>query len=247
MDYGALADDFFVNLDLQTSLALPDSRETVLHFCEAVQRQFPDMTQVYQRPTGEFVLEGDRTRGSYQWMELQTNRLSAGFFNPPAIDQGVAFHDWLLERSKYYLGVAGLDVEAVDVMFGWNLDFRGNRDALVGETLLSDSPMAALCMEAPARTVEFQPSLIVALTEDCFTQARLSLETRGGSYQIRTGTYDDEPISIYFTVRQYPRPGEVLEVRESFARQVEMGEDLVTRMLIPQVIRPLAEAISAAQ
>ena len=73
MDFNTVADDFFVNFDFQTTLALPNSRESVLHFCEAIQKEFPDMTSFYQRETGEFVLEGNHDTGSYQWMEMQAN------------------------------------------------------------------------------------------------------------------------------------------------------------------------------
>ena len=48
-DLSSVADDFFVNLNLQTAMALPNSRETVLHFCEAVQKQFGPMRSFFQR------------------------------------------------------------------------------------------------------------------------------------------------------------------------------------------------------
>jgi len=246
MDYSGVADDFFVNLDLQTTLALPDSRETILHFCETVQKEFRQMTNFYQRRGGHYVLEGDRDSGSYQWMELQRHELSAGYFNPPDLAAAYHLHRWLLERVVYFLGISGLDVEAMDVLFGFNLDYVGNRDGIVAEALLAGSPLAALAEEAPTRTVEFQPSMAVALTEDCYLQARLSIETRCDSYQIRTGNYSDEPIGIHFTVRRYPSGGKVLDLPESFTQQCEAAEDLVSRIVIPQVARPIAAAIAAA-
>jgi len=65
-DFANVADDFFVNLSVQTTLPLPRNRETVLHFFEAVQKQFAGMTSFYQRDGGEYVLEGDRESGCYQ-------------------------------------------------------------------------------------------------------------------------------------------------------------------------------------
>ena len=247
MDYNSVADDFFINLDLQTTLALPDSRETILHFCEAVQKQFQEMTNFYQRDSGEYVLEGDRDAGSYQWMELTSHRLSAGYFNPPDLEATYRLHSWVLERVVYFLGIGGLDVEALDVLFGFNLDYRGNRDEIVAQALLEGCPLQALSTEHPIRTIEFQPSLTIALTEDYYTQARLSLETHCSSYQVRTGNYEDEPISAYFTVRRYPSPGKVLQIEESFAAQCKMAEDLIERILIPHVLQPIAVAIAAAQ
>ncbi len=43
MDISNAADDFFVNLNVQTTMALPDSRETVLHFFVVAQKEFSSM------------------------------------------------------------------------------------------------------------------------------------------------------------------------------------------------------------
>ena len=247
MKYTGVADDFFVNIDLQTTLALPDSRETILHFCEAVRKEFPDMASFYQRENNHYVLEGDRDSGSYQWMELQANQLSAGCFNPPDLASAYRLHSWLLDRVVYFLGIGGLDVEALDVMFAFNLDYCGNRDEIIAESLLAGSPLAAMAGEHPMRMVECQPNLVIALSEDCYTQARLSLETRCDSYQIRTGNYSDEPISIYFTVRRYPSPGSVLDLQDSFVEQCALAEDFTDRIVIPQIARPVASAIASAR
>jgi hypothetical protein len=246
-DFSRAADDFFVNLNLQTTLALSNSRETILHFFEAVQKEFGEMTSFLQRDTGEFVLEGNRDGGSYRWLELQSHRLSAGFFNPPDLAEAYRLHTWLLDRSVYYLGISGMDVESLDVMFGFNLDFQGNRDAIVAQALWTGSSLAALTGEGNAKIVECEPTLVIALDEDCYMQARLSLETRSNSYQVRTGQFDDEPISVYFTVRRYPQPGMIIRLKESFARQSEICEDLSGRVVIPQVIQPIAAAIASAE
>ena len=247
MDYRTMADDFFVNVDLRTALGLPRSRETVLHFYEAVQKKFPHMTTLYQRDSGEFVLEGDRESGSYPWVELQRRRLSAGFFNPPDADRAFAMHRWILESSIYFLGVSALDVEALDVLFGFNMEYRGNRDEIVSRAVLGGSALGALGVELSGRPIECEPSLVLSLDEECYLQARLSLETSGSSYQVRTGQYDEQPICVYFTVRRYPRPADVLQIKDSFDHQREVGEDLVRRCIMPNVVQPIAAAIAAAQ
>jgi len=246
-DFGNIADDFFVNLNLQTTLPLPRSRETVLSYFEAVQKQFPGMASFYQRDGGEYVLEGDRESGTYRWMELQTHQLSAGYFNPGRLGDAYHLHQWLLERCVYFLGISGLDVEALDVMFGFNLDYRGNRDAIVADALLAGSPLALLASEVGVRAVEFEPSLVVALDEGCYLQARLSLETRSSSYQVRTGQYEDEPISVYFTMRRYPATGTLIKLAESFATQADACEELASRVVVPSVIQPIAAAIASSQ
>lgn len=241
--FSNFSDDFFVNVDLNTALPMSQQRETVLQFCEATQKQYPDLSDFYQRETGEFVLEGDRNAGSYRWVELASRRLSSGSFNPPDTESACAQHAWLLERSRYYLGVSHLDVESLDLVYGFNLDYAGNRDAIICEALLGSSRLAALA--GGMTPLNFEPSLILAVDPECSLQARLAIETRSSSYQVRTGNYDDEPISVYFTIRAYPRQGVKFDLAASLARQVEAGEELISRLVIPKIIRPIAQAINA--
>ncbi|MHC4981949.1 MAG: hypothetical protein ACYTF6_02130 [Planctomycetota bacterium] len=247
MEYGSVADEFFVNLSLQTTLALPNTRETVLHFFEAVQKQFSSMTNFYQREGDRFVLEADREADTYMWLELQPHNLSAGYFNPPAIENAYELHRWLLDRSVYYLGASALDVESLDVLFGFNLEFAGNRDAVVAQAVFSGSPMGDLFVGEPAKMIECEPSFVVALDEGCYMQARLHVETHSSTYQVRTGQFHDEPIGIYLTVRQYPRPGAVLDIKTAFARQCEACEDIISRIVLPNVMQAIAAAIAASQ
>lgn len=247
MDFRTVADDFFINMDLQTALALPRERETVLHFCEAVQKQFPDMTGLFQRENGDFVLEGDRDSGSYRWLELQPRRLSAGYFNPPSPADAYKLHRWLLEGSIYFLGVSGLDVEAIDVLFGFNMDYCGNRDVIVSDAIIGGSALGLVASELSDKPLECEPSFVVSLDEGCYTQARLSLETRCNSFQVRSGQYEDEPISVYFTVRQYPQPGTTIQPKELFDKQCETCEDIVEHQIVPNIVQPIAIAIASAR
>jgi hypothetical protein len=246
VDFNSIVDDFFVNMSLQTTLALPHTRETILHFCEAVQKEFPEMTSFYQRDAEEYVLEGNRETGRYEWLELHACRLTAGSFNPRSAEAAYRFHHWLAERSVYFLGVSGLDIESLDLLFGFNLDFRGNRDSIVADALLNGSPLGALPVAGERVCLEFEPSLVLAMDDSCSLQARISVETHSSSFQVRTGQYDDEPISVYLTVRQYPEPGKVMDLGASLMRQCMQCEDLACRLVVPQVIRPIAAAIAAA-
>lgn len=245
--FNDFCDDLFVNMDLNTALPMPQGRETILHFCETTQKQFPDMGDFYQRESGEYVLEGDRNAGSYRWLEIGSRRMSSGTFNPSEMDHAYRQHAWLLERSKYFLGISHLDVESLDLIYGFNLDYTGNRDAIVCDALLAGSRLGALTAETQAKALNFEPSLVIALDEDCSIQCRLAIETRSSSYQVRTGNYEQEPISVYFTVRGYPRPGERFDPAASLPRQVEVGEATVAQVVIPNVVHPIAVAISAAQ
>jgi len=245
--FNNFCDDLFVNMDLNTALSMSQGRETILQFCESVQKQFPDMSDFYQRETGQYVLEGDRHGGSYRWLEIASRRMSSGAFNPSEPEDAYRQHGWLLERSRYFLGISHLDVESLDLIYGFNLDYTGNRDAIVCDALLEGSRLGALVADANAQALNFEPALVIALDEDCSIQYRLAIETRCSSYQVRTGNYEEEPISVYFTVRGYPRPGERFDPVASLPRQAEIGESVIARAVIPNIVRPIALAISAAQ
>src|SRR5438105_1149653 len=124
--YSSLCDDFGVYVYLNTKMELPTSRETVLHFFEALQKFFPKMTDFERRDSGEYVLEEDRETGSYRWASMESKRLSTGFVNPPSLEDADAQHQRVLEVAPYHLDFTGLDVEAQDVLFVFDLPYAGN-------------------------------------------------------------------------------------------------------------------------
>ena len=63
--YSSFSDDFYVNLHLNTEMELPNARETVLHFFEQVQKNYPSMKNFYCRDRGEYVLEEDKDQGHH--------------------------------------------------------------------------------------------------------------------------------------------------------------------------------------
>ena len=134
------------------------------------------------------------------------------------------------------------------MIFGFNLDYRGNRDAIVAEALLGGSPAGGAGRATPAAlALEFEPSFIVALDAECYPPGPPGLETRNNSYQVRTGNYDEEPISVYFTVRGYPRPGQKFAIKESFEHQCVQARELTQRIVLPRVVRPIAAAIASSR
>ena len=43
--FASFCDDFYVNMRLGSQLSLPHSRETVLHYFERVQKEYPNMSR----------------------------------------------------------------------------------------------------------------------------------------------------------------------------------------------------------
>ena len=208
--YQSLSDDYYVNLNLNTEMDLPQSRETVLHYFEQIQKRYPTMRNFYGRESGEFVLEEDKDGGNYRWATVEPRRICSGYVNPDSPDDALRQHELVLELAPYALTVSALDCESLNVMFGFDFTYRGNHSELLVEAL-GVSPAVERMLDIPGVTVlGSEPSLQLALDEDCRTQCRLSVETRTGAYHVRTRDFPEEQLSVYFTTRRYGSldPGE---------------------------------------
>lgn len=243
--YNSLADDFYVNINLNTEMDLPKARDTVLGFFDRVQKSYPEMTNFYGRESGDYVLEEDKEQGHYRWVSVENRRLCSGCVNPAELDDAFEQHELVLEMAPYHLSVSSLDCEALDVLFGFDFNYAGNHDEIVAEALGIPKAMEGVFEMAGARIINYEPSVTFALDETCRLQGRLSVETRTNAYQIRTGEYHDDQLSVYFTVRQYWGFGPKKSFVESLQRQRKIAEELVETHVLPGVVRPLAQAISA--
>ncbi len=242
--YSSICDDFGIYLYLNTEIPLSSQRETVLHYFETIKRHYPGMTHFHCRENNEFVLEEDKESGSYRWAALESKRLCSGYVNPPSFEEVDAQHLSVMQIAPYHFDVTSLDCEALDVVFAFDLVYNGNHDEIVAEILGSNSPLEGLINWPSAKMLKYEPLLMLSLDTELGMQCRLSIETRTTPFQVRTGQFSEEPISIYFTVRQYwnGQPLELLE--ESYKRQRAQGQEMVDQQLIPSVIQPLAQAIS---
>jgi hypothetical protein len=244
--YESLCDDFGVYTYLNTKLDLPQGREAVLHFFDGLRKNFPGMTEFERRESGEFVLEEDREKGSYRWVSLDARRLSAGYVNPPTLADADAQHEKVLEVAPYFLDFSPLDTEALDVLFVFDFAYAGNHDEVVAEALAANGgPLEPLVQLAGSKVLNFEPSLMLSLDEQCRLQARLSVETRTNAFQVRTGQFPEAPISVYFTVRQYWGRQAFKSYGESYANQRRICQELVDAHVVPNVIKPLAQTIAA--
>ncbi len=243
--FAAFCDDFYVNMRLGSQLQLPHSRETVLHLFERVQKSFPNMTRFRKAENGDFNLEEDRNGQAYRWLSLESKRLAAGHVNPESIADAMKLHTMVLEQAPYQLGISPVEIDYLDVLFGFDLSFSGNHDEIVAESLLGESPLTCLSEESGAKAIDFQPSVTVSLSEDCRLQARIDIVTRTNSYQVRTGDYSDDVISVYLILRRYwgDRPKESLE--EMAGQLTQRAEQLCTSYIVPRVLRPVSSAIAS--
>src|SRR5207247_2539820 len=125
------------------------------------------------------------------------------------------------------------------------LAFSGNHDEVIAESLFADSPLTCLTEESGARAVDFQPTVTVALSEDCRLQARIDVVTRTNSYQVRTGDYSDDVISVYLILRRYWGDHPKVPAQQLLSEMAERADALCTNHLVPKVIRPISTAIAS--
>lgn len=245
MSYAALSDDFYVNLSLGTEMDLPTNRETVLHFFERVQKQFPQLKNFFSREKGDFVLEEDKDQGGYRWVAIEARRLSAGQVNPTSIDDALKLHEFVLEQSPYFLSVSPLDCEAIDLLYGFDFTYQGNHNQLVADTL-GVSPALDRLIGAPGvKVVHCEPSLTLALDEECRWQCRVSVETRTNAYSIRAREFPEEQLSVYVTARRYGSLDANMTYGQVLTQLREYCETLCDNYVVPQIVRPLQHAIAA--
>jgi len=245
--YSSLSDDFGVYFYLNTKMELPSQRENVLHFFDSVQKTFPQMSDFECRESGEFVLEEDREKGSYRWVSLESKRFCSGFVNPPSLADADAHHTRLLEVAPFHLDFSPLDCDALDVLFAFDFVYSGNHDEVVAEALGIHSTLESLIQMPGAKVLNYEPTIMLALDDNCRLQCRLNIETRTNAYQIRTGQFPEAPISVYFTVRQYWGRQAGKTFGESYHNQRKICQELVDNHVIPAVIQPLSKTITSKQ
>ncbi|KKK88765.1 hypothetical protein LCGC14_2739840, partial [marine sediment metagenome] len=145
----------------------------------------------------------------------------------------------------YMLGVNHLDIDSVDVTFGMDFDYAGSHDEIIAEALLAQSAFNCLLDLPQARPIGFSPAMVVALSDDCRTQGRISVESKTSVYEPGKQKHkSDEAISLSFTIRQYPSSTEKFDALKSFENQCLLAEELMAEKIIPNFVRPLMNVIS---
>ena len=243
--FGSFCDGLFVDMCVSTQLELPSGRETVLAFFERLQKQNPEMNSFARRDTGEYILEKSDQGQRSQWVSLETDRIVVGCADPDTVEQAYALHHQVLELSPYMLGVSPLDIEAMDVSFTMDFDYRGNHDEVITEALLGASAFGTFYEQAQTRAVSCCPSMIIGLSDDGRLQARIAVESRSNAFDIHNDKYkSDDPISLYFAVRRYPKSDPGLDMLGAYQEQCRIAENMIFDKIIPHFVQPLSSAIA---
>lgn len=243
--FGSFCDGLFVDMGINTQLDLPSNRDTILAFFERVQKQFPEMHNFARRDTGEYVLEQELEGSRSRWISLELDRIVVGCADPDELHQAYELHHQVLDLVPYMLGVSPLDIDSMDVTFTMDFDYQGNHDEVIADALLSGSSFGAFFETDQVRPVSCCPSIIVALSDDYRLQGRIAVESRTSAFDVRGEKFKtDDPISLYFTVRRYPKASQDFHIIQAYKDQCRLAEQLMFDRIIPHFAQPLNSAIA---
>ena len=243
-EYSSLSDDFYVNMNLSTEMELPTNRETVLHYFERLQKTYPTMRNFYCREKGDFVLEEDKDNGHYRWSTIEARRVCSGQVNPSNIKEALDQHRLVLELVPYMLSLSPLDCEALDLLFGFDFTYRGNHNQVVAEALGVSPSLDQFMDVAGASVINYEPTITLALDDECRVQCRVSVETRTSAYHVRTGEYPEDQLSVYLTARQYGSLGPDTTYVQALEQLTKVCHDMVDNYVVDHVLQPLARTIA---
>jgi len=243
--FSSLCDDFYIDMYVNTELDLPTQRDTILAFFERIQKQFPSMGRFYRSEESEYCLEEDSDLGQYRWVALEGDRIGSGTVNPSSFEDAYRQDRLVLELAPYMLGVSHLDIDSLDVTFGMDFDYVGSHDEVIAEALFGSTAFNCLLELPSARPIGFSPAVVIALSDDSRTQARISVDSKTSIYTGRKQKHkSDEAISLSFTIRQCPSGQEKFDALASFEKQCRLAEELMAEKIVPNFVQPLNDVIT---
>ncbi|TWT91485.1 hypothetical protein [Neorhodopirellula pilleata] len=243
-DYSVFGEEYYVNMNLSTEMELPQGRESVLHYFEQVRRRYPTMSNFYCREKDEFVLEEEKDSGNYRWVSTEPKRLNSGMVNPESYDEACEQHRAILEMVPYELSISPLDCESLSVMLGFDFSCKGNHNEILHEAVGIAPGLEKFAGLSESKLLSVEPAIQFSLDDDCRTQCRISFETRTTAFQVRSGEFSEEPLSVYLMVRRYDSLGVDEDYASEFDRLSKLCKKLVDEYLVDSVLRPLQTAIA---
>ena len=242
--YRAFCSDFYVNQKLSVKLDLPRSRETVLDLCERVRREYPAMS-AFRRYKDELALESPQSDIPHRWLAIRSNNIRSGVVNPDQAEHVYSLHRTILDVTPYFLSISPLDIEYLELLYGFDLAAGGNHDEIVARALVGSSPLGALIDVPGATPVDYQPLFGLVMRDAGDIEAHFEVKTRANGNHREREHGAEEPISIYLTLRQYDPVGDLRELPARLDALAERGQELVEDRVVPSLLGPIREAIAS--
>ena len=240
--FSTLCSDFYVNQKISLGVDLPKVQELATEMFERIRKEIPEFERI--RPFEEEVtLETQEVDGRYQWVGLRPRSITSGMVNPNHIEDAYNVHRLVLELSPYYLSLTPLHVEFVELVYGFDLPARENQNNIVMQTLLGNTPLASLADDSMEPLLDVQPRIGFALNEACDLQAFVEVKTRTSAAEAATQVFQDEPISVFLTVRKNGPIQAIEELESTFDRLAGHIEHIAEHRVVPDIVVPLHQAI----
>jgi len=244
--YGAICDEFLVFSRLFLKLDLTPGKEALLQFFDRLRREIPRLRHLRRRDENSFVLEEPDEFDSRRWVRLDASSIRTGYANPPSLVAVRSFGQLVWQHAPFFLTLSELDYDYLEVTYCFDLEYQGNHDELVAETFMADHPLASLLFSGRVRhIIDCQPFFGVALNDDCDLQAFVEIKGRSSTYEVRTGQYDPQPLSVYLTIRNYLNAEADLNLADVFEHLCDTADELAGEKVVPLVVNPLAQAIAS--
>ncbi len=235
--------DFYVNQKLALKMDLPATREPVLELFDRIRRHSPALVRL-KRSEEEVALESEENGRSFQWVSMRQTSLRSGFVNPAEIGEAYRLHRFLLESAPYFLSISPLDIDHVDLVFGFDFEADGNRNSAVADALLAGSPLGDLLGVAGEEPIDVQPFIGFTLDENGDHAAFVEVRThQRGAPDLHRNREGRDPISLYLTIR---RPGPVARIEDLagvFGGLCGHAERIAEERVIPHIVTPLRERL----
>lgn len=243
--FGALCDEFHLTSRLYLKLPLPQERETLLHFFDRLRRSQPGLTKMRRREDGGVVLEDGEGAATRRWIRLQDRSLRFGQYSPADAAEYARFADLILEQAPHHLTLTEMDIDHLETNFSFDLEYRGNHDALVADTFFSEHLLNTFLEGEEVRhTIDCQPYFGISLSPQCDVQAAVEVKSRTTTFEVRTGEYEPQTLSVLLTVRKYWGFSEPRTLVEEHRDLLAIATELATQKVVPAFVAPLAQAIS---
>jgi hypothetical protein len=242
--FGALCHEFYVNQRLSLKMDLPEQRETLLHFFERI-RKAAGLDR-FRRFEHELALESARHETTYRWLALRRASMRSGYVNPGTMEQAYRLHRLILDQAPHHLGISALEVDYLELLFGFDLECDANHDQIIYDALIDGSPMAELLRMPGARVIDAQPILGCTLNETGDLQASFEVCTRPRTRRGASSQSAEDPISVLVAVRQYGPLDDLAALTSTFDMLAHQCETLASDRLVPQLLNPIAQRIASS-
>ena len=240
--FSALCSDFYVNQKVALKLDLPTNRETILTMLDRIRQDVPSMQRL-RRFEDEIALESAECRSEYQWMAMHATSIRSGWVNPDRLERAYKLHRLILEAAPFYLSISPIDVEYIELVFGFDLEADADHNEVVFDALLADSALALLVDHDREAIIDAQPFIGITLDSAGRVQAYLEIKTSHARPMGALSRPEKDPISVYLTVRRHGPLESVSDLPLVFSTLAGHVERMAEERVIPHILVPIRRAL----